>query len=60
MDAILASQMRIEEDIRDIKLRLASLEQGHADGCGTMIEEGWSLRRGAELRQGQLGTAVIR
>ncbi len=35
MKAIRASQTRTEEDIRDIKLRLASLEQGQADGYGT-------------------------
>ncbi len=33
--AIRASQTRTEEDIHDIKLRLASLEQGQADGYGT-------------------------
>ena len=35
MKAIRAILTRVEEDIRDIKLRLASLEQGQADGYNT-------------------------
>lgn len=41
MKAIRASQTRTEEDIRDIKLRLASLEQGQAEGYGTHDGNSW-------------------
>ena len=45
LKAIRASQSRTEEDIRDIKLRLATLEQGQADGYGTYARHQSALDR---------------